>query len=109
MYMSLMRAQHQFTKVLGLTPTTNTLNVPIGVGMPGPTNPQGTSAEPISTGTGNYFYQHTDIVMPGRGLPMTFARTYNAQDTYSGPLGAYWTHTYNALLAINSLGAAIKW
>ena len=96
-------------KVLGLAPTTNTLNVPAGVGMPGPTNPQGTSAEPISTGTGNYFYQHTDIVMPGRGLPMTFARTYNAQDTYSGPLGANWTHTYNALLAINNAGAVIKW
>jgi RHS repeat-associated protein len=96
-------------KVLGLTPPTNTLNVPVGVGLPGPTNPQGTSAEPISTGTGNYFYQHTDIVISGRGLPMTFARTYNAQDTYSGPHGANWTHSYNVLLAVNSTGAVIKW
>ena len=96
-------------KVLGLTPPTNTLNVPVGVGMPGPTNPQGTSAEPISTGTGNYFYQHTDITIPGRGLPVTFSRIYNAQDTYSGPFGANWTHSYNVLLAVNSTGAVIKW
>jgi RHS repeat-associated protein len=96
-------------KISGLTPVITVLNVPAGVGMPGPANPQATSAEPISTGNGNYFYQHADITVPGRGLPMIFSRTYNAQDTYSGPLGANWTHSYNVILATSSAGAVIKW
>jgi RHS repeat-associated protein len=62
--------------------------------------------EPVNTGTGNYFYQHTDTSIPGRGLPLVFQRSYNAQDKYSGPLGANWSHTYNVVLTQTATGVA---
>jgi len=54
-------------------------------------------AEPVNIALGNYIFQHTDLKMPGRGLSFEFKRTYNSADTYSGPLGAGWTHSYNVL------------
>lgn len=71
-------------------------------GPPGPSNPSGTTSEPINTATGNYYFQRTDFVIPGLGLPIIFARTYNAQDTSAGPLGHGWAHNYNILLTENS-------
>lgn len=82
---------------------------PPGLGAPGSNNRQGTVAEPVSTGNGNYFYQHADFSIPGRGLQLVFQRSYNSQDNSSGPLGANWTHSYNVLLTSNSNGAIIKW
>jgi len=78
-------------------------------GPVGPNNPQGTYAEPVSTGNGNYFYQHTDFRIAGRGMPVVFQRSYNTLDNYSGPLGANWTHSYNIVLTQTSTGAVIKW
>lgn len=63
--------------------------------------PTGVHGEPVNTATGNYFYQHNDLVMPGLRLPFAFSRTYNAQDTSSGPLGLGWTHSYNIILTAN--------
>jgi RHS repeat-associated protein/uncharacterized repeat protein (TIGR01451 family) len=75
-----------------------------------PGQQQLTSNEPVNTATGNYFHQHTDFVIPGRGLPLVFQRTYNVLDTYAGPLGAGWTHSYNAFLSELASGAVIiKW
>jgi RHS repeat-associated protein len=79
-----------------------------GVGNPNPSNPQATTAEPISTGNGNYFYQHVDLSLLGRPS-IAFTRTYNAQDQYSGPLGTNWTHSYNIQLGWTSNGAVVKW
>jgi len=74
------------------------------------TNPQATVAEPISTGNGNYFYQHTDFDMPGRGMPIIFRRSYNSLDNYSGPLGANWTDSYNIVLTQPASNlVSIKW
>jgi RHS repeat-associated protein len=75
----------------------------------GPTSQQGQTSEPISTGNGNYYYQHIDFVVPARGMPLLFQRSYNALDNYSGPVGANWTHSYNILLAATGTGAVIKW
>jgi RHS repeat-associated protein len=66
----------------------------------------GYASEPVNTGTGNYYYQHTDASIAGRGLPLVFQRSYNAQDTYSGPLGANWSHTYNVVLTQTAAGVA---
>ncbi|MGD0222420.1 MAG: SBBP repeat-containing protein [Terriglobia bacterium] len=67
-------------------------------------------AEPVSTGNGNYYYQHTDFTIPGRGLPLLFQRTYNALDNYAGPLGANWTHCLNIILSQTAAGVAtIRW
>jgi YD repeat-containing protein len=82
---------------------------PIGIGATGTNNPQGTASEPVSTGNGNYFYQTTDFNIPGRGLQVLFQRTYNTQDSYAGPLGTNWTHSYNILLTDESPAISIKW
>jgi RHS repeat-associated protein len=79
---------------------------PATSGSPQSNSTTGYSSEPVNTGTGNYYYQHTDIAIPGRGLPLVFQRGYNAQDTYSGPLGANWSHTYNVVLTQTATGVA---
>ena len=70
-------------------------------------NPTGSFAEPVNTATGNYFYQHTDLAMPGRGLPLAFTRTLNVRDASSGPFGPGWTHSYNLRLAESGDGSVV--
>jgi RHS repeat-associated protein len=70
-------------------------------------SPSGFAAEPVNTATGNYYYQHTDLKLPDRSLPFAFTRTYNDQDSYSGPLGRGWTHSYNARLTQQDDGSAV--
>ena len=83
--------------------------LPQPLGSTGPTNQQQFVAEPVSSGTGNYYYQHTDFSIPGRGKSLVFQRTYNTLDNYSGPLGANWTHTYNVALTQTQATVTIKW
>lgn len=74
------------------------------------TNPSGFASEPVNTATGNYIFSRTDLAIPGRGIPFLFQRTYNSQDSYNGPLGAGWTHSYNIILKENADGSvAVKW
>jgi len=58
----------------------------------------GYAGEPVNTSLGNYTYAHTDLLIAGRGLPLTFSRAYNSQDSYNGPFGYGWTHSYNIFL-----------
>lgn len=90
-------------------PTLSAVETSSYIGAIDPANPQATEAEPVSTGNGNYFYTHTDLAMPDRGLPLVFQRAYNTLDSYSGPLGAKWDYQYNIILAANSTSAVIKW
>jgi YD repeat-containing protein len=91
--------------------------VPNGLGPAGNSaNPQGSAAEPISTGNGNYYYQHTDLSVADHiaGLPLVFQRGYNSQDNYSGPLGNNWTHNFEITVVTtmnngNPIGAVVKW
>jgi len=82
---------------------------PIGTtfGPPSSSNPSGSAGEPVNTATGNYLFQRIDLALPGRGLPVVFTRTYNSLDTYSGPLGHGWTHSYNIFLTENMDGTVI--
>ena len=93
------------------TPTPSpTPTVPSGLGPAGGTvNPQASVGEPVSTGNGNYTYTHSDFALPGRGLPLVFARSYNTLDNYAGPLGANWTHSYNIILTPFATSAVVKW
>ena len=48
-----------------------------GTGVVGSnTNQQVAAVKPVSTGNGNYYYQHTDLSVPGRGLAVVFQRTF---------------------------------
>jgi RHS repeat-associated protein len=62
------------------------------------TNQTASTKDPINTATGNYYLTRSDVVVPGKGLPFNFNRSYNTQDSYVGPLGAGWTHSYNIIL-----------
>ena len=62
------------------------------------------SPEPINMGTGNYIYQHQDLFISGRGLPLSISRSYNSMDTYSGPFGSGWTFNYNVNLVVAGSG-----
>ncbi len=63
---------------------------PIGTtfGPPNSANPSGTAAEPVNTAIRDYFFQSTDLTLPGRGLPVIFIRTYNSLDVWSHGSGA---------------------
>ncbi len=76
-------------------------------GPPSPSNPSANIAEPVNTATGNYYYQHTDLSLPGRGLPLVFTRTHNVQDANIGPFGSGWTHSYNLKL-IEKTGGSVE-
>jgi YD repeat-containing protein len=62
------------------------------------TNPTVPVAEPVNSATGNYFSSHVDLAVRGRGLSFEFTRYYNSLDSYSGPMGTGWNHTYNVIL-----------
>jgi YD repeat-containing protein len=76
-----------------------------GTGIP--TNPCGCGGEPVNTATGNYFESVTDLNVPGKGLAFMFTRAYNVQDSYSGPLGVNWTHSYNVILSVNAMTGVV--
>jgi RHS repeat-associated protein len=60
---------------------------------------------PINDATGNFFHLFTDVSIPGRGLPLSFVRTYNTLSaSQSGPLGYGWTHSYNVFLTTDTSG-----
>ena len=65
------------------------------------------SDDPINMGTGNYIYQHQDLFISGRGLPLTITRFYNSKDSYNGPFGHGWTFNYNINLAVAGSGDVV--
>jgi len=51
--------------------------------------------DPINVTTGEKLAEESDYV--GAGVfPLVLTRYYGSQSTFSGPLGKYWTHSYNA-------------
>jgi YD repeat-containing protein len=100
-----------FTLTASIPPIPGPQPPPVGSGAAGSDGiSQATVSEPISTGNGNYYYQHTDFVVPGRGIPLVFQRSYNTLDNYAGPFGANWTHSYNVILTGTSAGViTIRW
>ena len=91
------------------------LNVSLSGGTPPPSTNFGSQtnsgyeAEPVNTALGNYIYEHTDLKIPGRGLSFEFKRSYNSLDSYNGPLGYGWTHSYNIILDDSGSSVTIKW
>ena len=66
------------------------------------------TADPISTVSGNNYHDETDFVIRGRnGLNLVFTRTYNSAPTSTGVdrgLGFGWTHSYLMQLKSNDFG-----
>jgi RHS repeat-associated protein len=54
--------------------------------------------DPVSGFTGAFSYTHVDAEIPGRGPAVTFARSYNSNDTRVTTMGPGWTHSYNIRL-----------
>ncbi len=48
--------------------------------------------------SGNLLLQTTDLRLPAKGWTLAFSRAYNSLSGTAGPLGASWTHAYNAAL-----------
>jgi RHS repeat-associated protein len=67
------------------------------------------TADPVSTVTGNMYHDETDMVISGRGLNYVFTRTYNSDQVKTTtasefPLSKGWTHSYNMRLIANDYG-----
>ena len=71
------------------------------------------SPDPVDLASGNFSHSHTDIAIPGLSMPLEFTRTYSAQASTNGvgtvgPLGAKWSHNWQASLSeINSGNQAV--
>ena len=58
----------------------------------GGNTPCGIWGEPVNTSTGNFYYEASDLTLPGAGPEISVGRTYNHQDASSrGVLGYGWT------------------
>jgi RHS repeat-associated protein len=55
----------------------------------------GINDDSLNTSTGNFNYQTTDLVVPGRGLDFVFSRSYNAKDNTASTLSPGWSHSFN--------------
>jgi RHS repeat-associated protein len=84
------------TDSMGLSDT-RSMNVTVTGQALGPDTPQSKSDDPVNLATGNFLYDHVDLAIPGIGFPFTFQRFYNSKDAgnTNGPMGLYWSHSYN--------------
>ena len=84
--------------------------LPDGATGPGQQPAQVKEADPVSTSTGNYFYQSVDLAQPARGVPTTFVRTYNSlRADVDGSLGRGWSHSLEIHLIIDESGVTVEW
>jgi RHS repeat-associated protein len=64
------------------------------------------AGKPVSCATGNEVVSQTDLSVGGRGVPLSVARTYNAQAAVSeaspGPFGYGWSASFTDHLNINA-------
>ena len=60
---------------------------------------------PINCATGAFVHQFTDVTVPGRGVPLSFVRTYSSTNAGTdGPLGYGWSFSYGLSLAVDGSG-----
>jgi RHS repeat-associated protein len=60
---------------------------------------------PVNCATGVFWHTFTDFSVPGRGVPLSFTRTYSSsRAAIDGPLGFGWTDSYNMSLATDTSG-----
>lgn len=100
----------------GFTPSEDTKDILVetavaGTGQGGSTgNFQSVlGADPVNLASGSYFYQRTDLKLPGIGLPFEFTRHYDSKvnDTNGLPLGYGWNYTPFITVQTNPAGAIV--
>jgi RHS repeat-associated protein len=74
------------------------LPAPFGTDHNPPYSTEAEGGDPVATFTGALSDTYVDASLPGRGPTINFARSYNSNDTRTGPLGAGWTHSYSMRL-----------
>jgi RHS repeat-associated protein len=58
---------------------------------------------PVNCMTGEFWHTFNDLAVPGRGVALSFSRTYSSfSSAQSGPLGYGWTHGYNIYLTTDA-------
>ena len=72
-----------------------------------PNYPQAKTKDPVNTVSGDFLHSHTDLAIPGRGVPLEFTRYYNSRSDLSRRLGRGWTHTYDMYLTFESTGVNV--
>jgi RHS repeat-associated protein len=69
---------------------------------------QACRADPVNTATGNFSDSFTDLVTPGRGVPLNVTRTYNAQiASADAPFGHGWSFPYGMTFSQTSSTALV--
>jgi len=69
---------------------------------------QQNTSKPVDSSTGDFWHTFSDVSIPGRGIPLTFNRTYNANDAATnGPLGYGWTFSFNTSLSVNGTSGVV--
>jgi RHS repeat-associated protein len=62
-------------------------------------------ADPVDPATGNFSETYADLRIPGRGLGLTFTRTYNSlAAAQAGPLGPGWTDNFVGSMSFDASG-----
>lgn len=77
---------------------------------PGPQPTQVKEADPVSTSTGNFFYQTLDLIQPSRGLATVMDRSYNSfRAQVDGPMGFGWSHSLGTRPVIDATAVTLMW
>jgi RHS repeat-associated protein len=76
-----------------------------GLENPGENQRRACSGDPVNCATGNLTESQTDLTLAGRGIPLTFTRTYNAQaavvQSSPGSFGYGWSSSFSDRMEIN--------
>ena len=84
----------------------------LGLANPGePNHVRVCAGDPVNCATGNLVESQTDLSVSGRGVTLTFTRTYNAQaavtQTSPGLLGYGWSTSFSDHLTLNPTGKTV--
>lgn len=63
-----------------------------------PDHPVPETDDPVNTASGDFKHVHTDLAIPGRGVPLEFTRYYHSGSGAARSLGYGWTHSYDMYL-----------
>ncbi len=72
-----------------------------------PEYPTSGTDDPVNLASGDLTHSHTDILIPGRGIPLEFTRYYHSGSNIERSLGHGWTHSYDMYLEIEPLAVTV--